>query len=60
MGKRKKSDEPEDGPTYDVTVWNTMNGDIVKKLWSASQAELDELQEQFEDEPFCDVQIEEV
>ncbi len=45
-------------PTYDVTVWGD-EGDIVKKLWDATQDEVDEVYEQFEDEPNRTIQVEE-
>jgi hypothetical protein len=44
-------------PTYDVTVWST-GGDIVKKLWDASQDEVDEVYAQFEDEPNRTIEVE--
>jgi hypothetical protein len=56
MAKLKKRDDR----VFDVTVWNLMDGDIVKKGWSLSPAEVAEIEEQFEDEPMCQVQIEEV
>jgi hypothetical protein len=43
-------------PTYDVTVWGE-EGEIVKKLWDASQDEVDEVYEQFEDEPNRTIQV---
>ena len=44
--------------TYQVTVWNIATGDIVKKLWEATEEELDEVEEQYRDEPFHEIQIE--
>lgn len=58
MGKRKPLEEPEER-TFEVTVWNMMDGDIVKKAWSATQAEVDEIEEYYGDEPLYSVQIEE-
>lgn len=47
-------------PIYEVTVWNLQNGDIIKKVWEATEEELCEIEEQYRDEPFCNIQIEEV
>ena len=44
---------------YEVTVWDIINGDIVKKLWNATAEEADEIRDQFEDEPFREVVVEE-
>jgi hypothetical protein len=46
-------------PTFDVTVWDDVEGDIVKKLWDATQEEVDAVYEQFEDEPNRTIQVEE-
>jgi hypothetical protein len=48
-----------DAPTYEVTVWNDSNGDIVKKLWEATEDEVDDIRERYEDEPFHSVVVEE-
>lgn len=42
---------------YEVSVWNVVEGDHVKKLWEATEAELDDLYEQYADEPFYDVVV---
>ena len=44
---------------YEVTVWNLTNGDIERKLWRATQDDLEALIKQYEDEPFYEVQWEE-
>lgn len=36
---------------YEVTVWDLRNGDVVKKAWRATSAELDQIEEQY-DEPW--------
>lgn len=41
--------------TYEVTVWNVTNGDIVKKLWNASEADLQEIEEYYGDEPIYEI-----
>ena len=43
---------------FEVTVWDITNGDIVEKLWRASNAELDEVEEKYRDWPFIEVQSE--
>ena len=44
---------------FEVTVWNTIDGDIVKKYWEATLDEVDEIEESFRDDPFSMVQVEE-
>ena len=56
MAKRKKPEVDES--TYEVTVWND-EGDIVKKLWEATIEEADEVREEYADDPFKTVIIEE-
>lgn len=53
MSKKK----PEMVTHYEISVWNNVEGDLVKKLWDASQAELDHLEEYYADEPFYQVVI---
>jgi hypothetical protein len=55
--KKQKKRDPR---TFQVTVWNMMDGDIVKKLWEASIDEVSEVEEQYSDEPFMMVQVEEL
>jgi hypothetical protein len=43
---------------YEVTVWDMADGDIVKKLWEASQGELDDIQDRYGDDPRYSVQVE--
>lgn len=40
---------------YEVSVWNVVEGDHVKKLWEATEKELDDLRERYVDEPFYQV-----
>lgn len=42
---------------YEVTVWNQTNGDVERKCWDITENELDELRDQYEDEPGLDVVI---
>jgi hypothetical protein len=44
-------------PRYEISVWNNVEGDVVQKLWDASQDDYDALLEQYEDEPFYEVVI---
>lgn len=44
--------------TYEVTVWDMREGDIVKKLWDADAVEMNEVRDQYIDEPFMEVHIE--
>lgn len=42
---------------YEVTVWNQTNGDVVRKVWQATESELDELRAWHADEPWLDIVI---
>lgn len=42
---------------YEVTVWNQTNGDIEKYVRDATEEELNELYDYYEDEPYCEVVI---
>lgn len=42
---------------YEVTVWNQSNGDIEKYLSDATEEEVNELRDFYEDEPWCEVVI---
>ena len=53
MYKRKPKTEWH----YEVTVWNQTNGDVERKFWDITENELDELRDQYEDEPWLDVVI---
>lgn len=41
----------------EISVWNTFEGDVVRKLWDASWDDYDNLIQQYEDEPGYDVVI---
>lgn len=51
-------DDDENEDLYEITVWNH-EGDVVKKIWSASQKDADEIEEQFGDDTMFIVVIEE-
>lgn len=59
MAMFEPKQKPMEDERYDVTVWDLRDGDIVKKLWEAAYEEAEEVREQYADEPFYDVQIEE-
>lgn len=58
MPRRKK--EPEDERRFEVTVWNLIEGDIVKKRWDTDAAEVAEIEEYYKDEPGHEVIVEEL
>ena len=49
---------PKDIGQYCVTVWDIQDGDIIEKIWNASQRDLDELEQRYQDEPGIEIQIE--
>lgn len=44
-------------PRYEISVWNIVEGDLVKKLWDATEAELTDIEDRYGDEPFYDIVI---
>lgn len=50
-------DDEGDVPTFEVTVWD-MYGDIVAKRWHATQAEVEVVYDQYEDDPEYSVSVE--
>lgn len=53
MGGKKPKTEVH----FEVTVWNQTNGDIEDHIKDATEEELSELREWYEDEPWCVVVI---
>lgn len=53
MTKRK----PKTQWLYEVTVWNQTNGNVEKYISEATEEELQECRDYFEDEPWCEVVI---
>lgn len=45
--------------TYEITVWNMINGDIEAKYWEATESEMDDILEQYFDDQLFEVQVEE-
>jgi hypothetical protein len=43
-------DRPKTEVRYEISVWN-FEGDVVRKLWDASEAELEAVREEFADDP---------
>lgn len=42
---------------YEITVWNQTNGDVEKFVRSATQAELEEIEDRYGDDPIFEVVI---
>lgn len=51
---RKK---PKTETRYEISVWNIVEGDVVKKLWEATEAELADIEEWYRDESFYQIVI---
>jgi hypothetical protein len=52
MARQKSRPEPE---VFEVSVWNH-EGDVVKKLWEATESDISDLEEQYEP-PFYTIVI---
>ncbi len=50
----------KDVEKYDITVWNLIEGEIVSRLRHATERQLSEIEEQYGDEPGCEIQVEEL
>jgi hypothetical protein len=48
----------EDEPLYNVDIWNNQ-GDVVKHFREVTAEEVDEIRDNYEDEPWLDVVVEE-
>lgn len=58
MPKRKpKPTYVEDEPLFNVDIWNN-DGDVVKRYWEVTAAEVDDIRDQYEDEPWLNVVVE--
>lgn len=42
---------------YEISVWNIVEGDLVKKVWEGTEAQLQDIEERYGDEPFYDIVI---
>lgn len=58
MGRKSKSTYVEDEPLYNVDIWNNQ-GDVVRHFREITADEVDEIRDQYEDEPWLDVVVEE-
>lgn len=57
MGKRKlKPTYVEDEPLFNVDIWNNQ-GDVVKHFREVTADEVDDIRDQYEDEPWLDVVV---
>lgn len=41
----------EDEIRFDVEVWDLLDGDLVEKLWDATEEEADGIHDRYEDDP---------
>lgn len=51
---------PREVPRYQITVWDMADGDIVEKLWEATEVDLDEIEKKYADEPDISIQLDEL
>jgi hypothetical protein len=58
LATRKQKQKPWADERYDVFVWDH-EGDVVKSLWDATYDEVEEVREQFADDPLKIVVVEE-
>jgi hypothetical protein len=52
MPRKKQRICTDDEQLYEVTVWDVVDGDIVTKLWEATAADLDYIEQLYGDEPW--------
>jgi hypothetical protein len=52
-------DKDEGGDRYEVTVWDMVRGDIIKKLWDATWAEAEGVRDWYADDIGIEVVVEE-
>jgi hypothetical protein len=53
MSRRKPKTEIH----YEISVWNIVEGDLVRKFWDATEDYLADIEEQYRDEPFYSIVI---
>lgn len=46
------------GEWADINVWRISDGELVNKVWDASDEDLDELEQFYADDPDIDIQVE--
>lgn len=57
-GRNPKPTYVEDEPLFNVDIWNNQ-GDVVKHYREVTAEEVDDIRDQYEDEPWLDVVVEE-
>lgn len=57
MPRKPKPTYVEDEPLFNVDIWNHQ-GDVVKHFREVTAAEVDDIRDQYEDEPWLDVVVE--
>jgi L-arabinose isomerase len=58
MGRKLKPTYVEDEPLFNVDIWNNM-GDVVRHFREVTAADVEDIRDQYEDEPWLDVVVEE-
>ncbi len=51
------SETDADEKLFEVTVWDMFDGDIVKKLWEATEDDIEEIEENYGDDPRYSIDI---
>lgn len=57
MARKPKSTYVEDEPLFNVDIWNH-EGDVVRHFREVTADEVDEIRDQYEDQPWLDVVVE--
>lgn len=47
----------EEAEIYDVTVWDTVEGDVVRRIRRATEEQLAEVEAEYSDDPRYEIQI---
>lgn len=58
MGRKPRPTYIEDEPLYNVDIWNNQ-GDVVRHYREITADEVEDIKDQYEDEPWLDVVVEE-
>lgn len=59
MARKPKPTYVEDEPLFNVDIWNHNMGDVVKHFREVTAAEVEDIRDQYDDEPGLDVVVEE-
>ena len=59
MGRAPRPTHVEDDPLFNVDIWNNQ-GDVVRHYREVTAAEVDDIRDQYEGEPWLDVVVEDV